>query len=131
MDDTASSSLVGAPERTESRQRPGCGKAAARADHVDSPDPSTPQLSAAPITLRIEEEQDLRRLSRLHKTPRKLAERANMIALYAIVRDIHATLKVLLARVRVADRPQLTGTINRRDFAAVATPVTSAHVVNS
>jgi hypothetical protein len=91
MDDTASSSLVGAPERTESRQRPGCGKAAAR----------------------------------------KLAERANMIPLYAIVRDIHAILKVLLARVRGADRPQLTGTINRRDFAAVATPVTSAHVVNS
>jgi hypothetical protein len=54
-----------------------------------------------------------------------------MIPLHAIVRDIHATLKVLLARVRVADRPQLTGTINRRDFAAVATPVTSAHVVDS
>ena len=40
-------------------------------------------LFAAPITLTAEDEQDLRRLSRAHKTPRKLAERAGMILLSA------------------------------------------------
>jgi len=33
------------------------------------------RLSAAPITLTPEQDQDLRRLSRAHKTPQKLAER--------------------------------------------------------
>lgn len=42
-----------------------------------------PRLSAAPITLTTEEDQDLRRLSRAHKTPRKLAERATIIVLAA------------------------------------------------
>ena len=38
-----------------------------------------PRLSAAPITLTPEQEVDLRGLARAHKTPRKLAERAEMI----------------------------------------------------
>ena len=38
-----------------------------------------PRLSAAPMTLTPEEEADLRGLARAHKTPRKLAERAEMI----------------------------------------------------
>ena len=38
-----------------------------------------PRLSAAPITLTPEQEADLRGLARAHKTPRKLAERAEMI----------------------------------------------------
>jgi putative transposase len=38
-----------------------------------------PRLSAAPITLTPEQEADLRSLARAHKTPRKLAERAEMI----------------------------------------------------
>jgi len=38
-----------------------------------------PRLSAAPITLTPAQEADLRRLARAHKTPRKLAERAEMI----------------------------------------------------
>jgi putative transposase len=38
-----------------------------------------PRLSAAPITLTPEQEADLRALARAHKTPRKLAERAEMI----------------------------------------------------
>ena len=42
-----------------------------------------PRLSAAPITLTTEEDQDLRWLSRAHKTPRKLAERATIIVLAA------------------------------------------------
>jgi hypothetical protein len=42
-----------------------------------------PRLSAALITLSHEQEQDLQRLSRAHKTPRKLAERAVMILLSA------------------------------------------------
>lgn len=42
-----------------------------------------PLLSAAAIILTPEQEQDLRRLSRAHKTPRKLAERAAMILLSA------------------------------------------------
>ena len=42
-----------------------------------------PRLSAAPITLTTEEEQNLRRMSRAHRTLRKLAERANMILLSA------------------------------------------------
>lgn len=42
-----------------------------------------PLLSAAAIVLTPGQEQDLRRLSRAHKTPRKLAERAAMILLSA------------------------------------------------
>ena len=42
-----------------------------------------PLLSAAAIILTAEQEQDLLRLSRAHKTPRKLAERAAMILLSA------------------------------------------------
>ena len=42
-----------------------------------------PLLSAAAIILTLEQEQDLHRLSRAHKTPRKLAERAAMILLSA------------------------------------------------
>jgi putative transposase len=38
-----------------------------------------PSLSAAPITLTPEQEVDLQGLARAHKTPRKLAERAEMI----------------------------------------------------
>jgi transposase-like protein len=38
-----------------------------------------PRLSAAPITLAPEEELELQRLARAHKTPRSLAERAEMI----------------------------------------------------
>ncbi len=38
-----------------------------------------PRRSAAPITLTPEQEADLRGLGRAHKTPRKLAERAEMI----------------------------------------------------
>ena len=38
-----------------------------------------PRLSAAPIALTPEQEADLQRLARAHKTPRKLAERAEMI----------------------------------------------------
>ena len=38
-----------------------------------------PRLSAAPIALTPEQEADLRGLARAHKTPRKLAERAEMI----------------------------------------------------
>jgi hypothetical protein len=42
-----------------------------------------PRLSAAPIILTPEEEQDLQRLTRAHTTPRTLARRANMILLAA------------------------------------------------
>ena len=42
-----------------------------------------PRLSAAPITLTPEEEQDLLRLTRAQKTPRTLAGRASMILLAA------------------------------------------------
>jgi putative transposase len=54
-----------------------------------------PRLSAAPITLTTEEEQDLRRLSRAHKTPRKLAERANMILLSASGTGVRETARLL------------------------------------
>jgi putative transposase len=40
-----------------------------------------PRLSATPIALTDDEEESLLRLSRAHKTPRKLAERASMILL--------------------------------------------------
>ena len=38
-----------------------------------------PRLSAAPIALTLAQEEELQRLARAHKTPRKLAERAEMI----------------------------------------------------
>ena len=62
-----------------------------------------PRLSAAPIVLTPEQEQDLRRLSRAHKTPRKLAERADMILLSAAetpVREIARQLDVWPKTVR-------------------------------
>ena len=49
------------------------------------------RLSAAPITLTTEEDQDLRRLSRAHKTPRKLAERATIIVLAAAGAGVRET----------------------------------------
>jgi putative transposase len=62
-----------------------------------------PRLSAAPITLTSEEEQGLRRLGRAHKTPRKLAERVEMILLSAGgigVREIARRLEVWPKTVR-------------------------------
>ena len=50
-----------------------------------------PRPSAAPITLTPEEEQDLQRLARAHKTPRTLAGRASMILLAAAGDAVHAT----------------------------------------
>ena len=38
-----------------------------------------PHLSAAPISLTLAQAEALHRLARAHKTPRKLAERAEMI----------------------------------------------------
>jgi putative transposase len=38
-----------------------------------------PRLTAAPIILTAAQAEDLQRLARAHKTPRKLAERAEMI----------------------------------------------------
>jgi transposase-like protein len=62
-----------------------------------------PLLSAALIVLTPEQEQDLQRLSRAHKTPRKLAERAAMILLSAAgtpVREIGRQLGVWPKTVR-------------------------------
>ena len=62
-----------------------------------------PRQSAAPILLTAEEEQALERLSRAHKTPRKLAERASMIRLSATatgVREIARQLGVWPKTVR-------------------------------
>jgi DNA-binding CsgD family transcriptional regulator len=62
-----------------------------------------PRLSAAPITLTPEQDQDLRRLSRARKTPQKLAERADMILLSAAgmpVREIGRELGVWPKTVR-------------------------------
>src|SRR5208283_983924 len=62
-----------------------------------------PRLSAAPMTLTPEEEADLRDLARAHKTPRKLAERAEMIlrsAAGAEVREIARQLGVWPKTVR-------------------------------
>jgi len=56
-----------------------------------------PRLSAASITLTLKQEQDLQRLRRAHRTPRKLAERAAMIPLSAAatpVREIGRQLGV-------------------------------------
>jgi transposase-like protein len=62
-----------------------------------------PLLSAAAMVLTSEQEQDLLRLSRAHKTPRKLAERAAMILLSAgetPVREIARRLGVWPKTVR-------------------------------
>jgi hypothetical protein len=62
-----------------------------------------PLLSAASITLTPEQEHDLERLTRAHKTPRKLAERAAMILLSAAgtpVREIGRQLGVWPKTVR-------------------------------
>ena len=52
-------------------------------DDLLEPVPPMPRLSAVPIILKPEEEQDLQRLTRAHTTPRSLARRANMILLAA------------------------------------------------
>jgi putative transposase len=57
--------------------------------------PRMPRLSAAPITLTPEQEQDLQRLARAHKTPRKLAERATMILLGAAGTGVRETARQL------------------------------------
>lgn len=62
-----------------------------------------PRLSAASITLTPEQEVDLRGLARAHKTPRKLAERAEMILRSAAgteVREIARQLDVWPKTVR-------------------------------
>lgn len=62
-----------------------------------------PRLSAAPIALTPEQEADLRGLARAHKTPRKLAERAEMILRSAAgteVREIARQLGVWPKTVR-------------------------------
>src|SRR3954451_1327862 len=62
-----------------------------------------PRLSAAPISLTPAQAEDLHRLARAHKTPRKLAERAEMIlrsAAGAGVREIARQLELWLKTVR-------------------------------
>ena len=62
-----------------------------------------PRLSAVPIVLTCEQEEDLQRLARAHKTPRKLAERAEMILRSAAgieVREIARRLGVWPKTVR-------------------------------
>jgi putative transposase len=62
-----------------------------------------PRLSAAPITLTAAQAEDLQRLARAHKTPRKLAERAEMILRSAAgtgVREIARQLGVWPKTVR-------------------------------
>ena len=62
-----------------------------------------PRLSAAPITLTPAQADDLQRLARAHKTPRKLAERAEMILRSAAgtgVREIARQLGVWPKTVR-------------------------------
>ena len=62
-----------------------------------------PRLSAAPILLTPAQEEELQRLARAHKTPRKLAERAEMILRSAAatpVREIARELGVWPKRVR-------------------------------
>ena len=63
-----------------------------------------PRLSASPITLTDDDEESLLRLSRAHKTPRKLAERATMILLASAgtgVREIARQLGVWPKTVRL------------------------------
>jgi putative transposase len=62
-----------------------------------------PRLSAAPISLTPAQAEDLHRLARAHKTPRKLAERAAMIlrsAAGAGVREIARQLELWPKTVR-------------------------------
>ncbi len=62
-----------------------------------------PRLSAAPISLTPAQEEELQRLARAHKTPRKLAERAEMILRSAAgtpVREIARELGVWPKTVR-------------------------------
>jgi putative transposase len=54
-----------------------------------------PRLSAAPITLTPGQEADLRGLARAHKTPRKLAERAEMILRSAAGTEVRAIARQL------------------------------------
>ena len=71
-----------------------------------------PRLSAAPITLTPEQESDLRGLARAHKTPRKLAERAEMNLRSATgreVREIARQLGVWPKTVRHWRRRWLSG----------------------
>ena len=63
-----------------------------------------PRLSASPITLTDDDDESLLRLSRAHKTPRKLAERATMILLASAgtgVREIARQLGVWPKTVRL------------------------------
>ncbi len=54
-----------------------------------------PRLSATSISLTLADEHSLRRLSRAHKTPRKLAERASLILLAAAGRGVRETARHL------------------------------------
>jgi len=77
-----------------------------------------PRLSASPIALTDDEEESLLRLSRAHKTPRKLAERATMILLASAgtgVREIARQLGVWPKTVRLWRARWLS--------AAVGTPI--------
>jgi hypothetical protein len=84
-----------------------------------------PRLSAVLITLTAEQERDLRALRRAHKTPRKLAERADMILLSAAetpVREIGRQLGVWPKTVRHWRARWLSGTVE----ASVATRLADA-----
>src|SRR3954470_8123686 len=62
-----------------------------------------PHLSAAPISLTLAQAEELQRLARAHKTPRKLAERAAMIlrsAAGTAVREIARQLELWPKTVR-------------------------------
>jgi len=61
-----------------------------------------PRLSAAAITLRPEQEADLRALARAHKTPCKLAERAEMILRSAAGTGVREIARQLGAASRTA-----------------------------
>src|SRR3954467_13759541 len=54
-----------------------------------------PRLSAAPISLNPVQAEELQRLARAHKTPRKLAERAEMILRSAAGMGVRATARQL------------------------------------
>jgi putative transposase len=74
-------------------------------------EPFMPRLSAVPITLTPEQQADLRSLARAHKTPRKLAERAEMILRAAAgtqVREIARQLGVWPKTVRLWRRRWLS-----------------------
>ena len=76
-----------------------------------------PRLSAAPIALTPEEAEDLQRLARAQKTPRNLAERAEMILRSAAgieVREIARQLGVWPKTVRHWRARWLAGAAERR-----------------